>query len=200
VTGPATPVFTFRFPTFTFPELKGIDSSLIHFEAAIEALLIENMLDFQQARSNWLFGDWSATCGKNRSESVEVTRQVSNHNDITCKIQTDARIKNFCWNFAGLEGLGGMIEFRKPPGGLRSNKAFCFQLGSVHHNPHTSIDAIRTSRPSARLSAKHWRSDIVLGQSRFPSRWSGWLPPGGPTAGRQELQGRPGTFRKLRRE
>jgi hypothetical protein len=138
--------------------------------------------------------------GKNRSESVEVIRQVSNHTDITCKFQTDARFKKFCWNFVGLEGVGGMIENRKPPGGFCPKKAFCFQLGSVHHKPHTSIDAIRTSRPSARPSVKHRRSDIILGQSRFPGCWSGWLPSDRPTARGQESPGRPGIFRKLPRE
>jgi hypothetical protein len=140
---------------YTLPEFKGIDSSLIHSEAALEALLPENVLDFRQSRGNWLFGDWLATRGTNRSGSIEVNQQVSNCNDITGKIQTGARFKEFFWDFIGLEGVGGMIEFWKPPGGLRPNKAFCFQLGSVHHNLHPSIVAMRTSRLSARLSAKH---------------------------------------------
>lgn len=123
--------------------LQQIGVCIIHFEAAIEALLPENRRVFRtpdasggqnvsgnsDAESNWLASPFLAQLGKGRLASMKAICDASSVNEVVrmlngAPLGREPLIKrNYAWNFRSTLRGKKAIEFRKPPAALEASSA-----------------------------------------------------------------------------
>lgn len=106
-------------PNYNLADLKLIASAIIHFEEAFEALMPDHRRGNEFATSNWLGSPYLSRQGKNRRQSIEAIQAAHNEVDLFRLIQ-GYNTNDFCWNFLPVFGSNRSIEFRQPPGSLKS--------------------------------------------------------------------------------
>ncbi|EAS31889.3 uncharacterized protein CIMG_07368 [Coccidioides immitis RS] len=98
---------------YSLEGLKKVCQSIIHFEPAFEALLPQDRLSNEYARSNWLDNANFAHRNLSRRQSIALIGQASNMRDLVLLMNPN-HDKMFGWNFLYLLNTPhGTIEFRR---------------------------------------------------------------------------------------
>ncbi|KKK26137.1 hypothetical protein ARAM_005994, partial [Aspergillus rambellii] len=83
---------------YSLADLKQICQSIIHFEPAFEALLPEDRLSNEYARSNWLDNANFGHRNLSRKQSIAVIQRASSMRELVLLMNPD-HDKMFGWNF-----------------------------------------------------------------------------------------------------
>ncbi|KAH8812205.1 hypothetical protein F5884DRAFT_831887 [Xylogone sp. PMI_703] len=98
---------------YILTDLKKICQSIIHFEPAFEALLPEDRLSNEYARSNWLDNSNFGYQNRTRKQSMDVIHEASTIRDLVLLMNLN-HDKMFGWNFLYLlYSPHGTIQFRR---------------------------------------------------------------------------------------
>jgi hypothetical protein len=98
---------------YTLSQLKKVCQSIIHFEPAFEALLPEERLSNEYARSNWLDNENFGHRNLTRKQTIAVIQQASSMRELVLLMNPN-HDKMFGWNFLYLlNSPNGTIEFRR---------------------------------------------------------------------------------------
>jgi len=83
---------------YSFVDLKKICQSIIHFESAFEALLPEDRLANEYARSNWLDNSNFGHRNLSRKQSIDVIQHTHDLRKLVLLMNLN-HDKMFGWNF-----------------------------------------------------------------------------------------------------
>lgn len=130
---------------YSLVDLKKICQSIIHFEPAFEALLPEDRLSNEYARSNWLDNANFAHQNLSRKQSIAAIQRTSNMRELILLMNPN-HDKMFGWNFLYLlSSPNGTIEFRRGAACISAQQVFVYievamsfieaavQLGTPEH-------------------------------------------------------------------
>jgi hypothetical protein len=102
-------------PTFTLTEVKRIAQSGIHFEPAIEALMLDLDDNGLNYASNWLMSWDFAPSGRTRPDSIELIEYSPSLANVAGLMQRNEPLGNFTWEFKYLGQSQGRVEFHRCP-------------------------------------------------------------------------------------
>ncbi|KAF7591582.1 hypothetical protein BBP40_001330 [Aspergillus hancockii] len=121
-----THVHLSRVGGYTLADLKKICQSIIHFEPAFEALLPEERLSNEYARSNWLDNENFGRRNLSRKQSIVVIQRASSMRELVLLMNPD-HDKMFGWNFLYLlSSPHGTIEFRRGAASTSAQGVFVY--------------------------------------------------------------------------
>lgn len=119
-----THVHLSRVGGYSLTDLKKICQCVIHFETAFEALVPENRLGNEYARSNWLDNTNFAYKNLSRRQTIERIEDTSTINELVLLMNPNEN-KFFGWNFLYLlNNPNRTIEFRRGSGCTSAQQAF----------------------------------------------------------------------------
>jgi hypothetical protein len=102
-------------PRFSLPEVRCIAQCGIHFEPAIEALMIPLADDGECYTSNWAMSWDFAPMGRTRPEAIGVIENAPNLAAVSALMQHNDPPGNFTWEFKHLGRSRERIEFYRCP-------------------------------------------------------------------------------------
>lgn len=111
---------------YLLADLKKICQSVIHFEPAFEALLPEDRLSNEYARSNWLDNANFGHRNLSRRQSITAIQRASSMRELVLLMNPN-HDKMFGWNFLYLlNSPNGTIEFRRGAACTSAQQVFVY--------------------------------------------------------------------------
>ncbi|KAH8691937.1 putative amidoligase enzyme-domain-containing protein [Talaromyces proteolyticus] len=121
-----THVHLSRVGGYSLADLKKICQSIIHFEPAFEAILPEERLGNEYARSNWLDNENFGHQNLSRKQSIAVINKVSSIRELVL-LMNPHHDKMFGWNLLYLlNNPHGTIEFRRGAASASVQNVFAY--------------------------------------------------------------------------
>lgn len=102
--------------------MKKLAQCIIHFEAALEALLPDERRGNLYAHSNWIDNRWFAAPFVTREAAMDAIGNCASQNDLIKLMCPDPQERYFAWNFLALNKFG-TIEYRKGGASLTADMA-----------------------------------------------------------------------------